>query len=433
MDDTVIKVENISKRYRLGSGGPYKTIRESIVNIVKKALPPGKNNEQEPSGDVKSGELWALRDVSFEVKQGDIVGVIGRNGAGKSTLLKILARITEPTTGRITMKGRVGSLLEVGTGFHPELSGHENIYLYGAILGMDRYEVTRKFDEIIAFAELEKFVETPVKRYSSGMYMRLAFAVAAHLEPEILLVDEVLAVGDVQFQKKCIGKMGEVSKSGRTVLFVSHNMQAVKTLCSSGIYLENGAVKSIDTIENIVNLYMRDILPSQESILRVWDDFHSAPGNDKIRIHRMEIVPDGSMAIPVLHMNSSFSVLIDFWNCIENQGVIISMSFYGLDDTPAFQSLSVNEMDWKVPALPQGLFRSVCRIPAHLMNEGIYKIRILFIDANTSHLFDFRDALILTIHNIEQRELPWYGKFIGSVYPKLDWSTTILNNTGTKF
>ena len=185
--------------------------------------------------------IWALKDVSFEVKQGEVVGIIGRNGAGKSTLLKILSRITEPTEGRVELRGRVGSLLEVGTGFHPELTGHENIYLYGAILGMDRWEITRKFDEIVAFAELEKFIDTPVKKYSSGMYMRLAFAVAAHLEPEILLVDEVLAVGDAEFQRKCLGKMGDLAKEKRTVLFVSHNMGAISVLCSTGMLLRNGA------------------------------------------------------------------------------------------------------------------------------------------------------------------------------------------------
>lgn len=254
MDETVITVENISKRYILGSGDPYKTLRESIVNCFRKPLKQG----EKTAVDAKSKELWALHDVSFEVKQGDIVGVIGRNGAGKSTLLKILARITDPTAGRITMKGRVGSLLEVGTGFHPELSGHENVYLYGAILGMDRYEVTRKFDEIIAFAELEKFVETPVKRYSSGMYMRLAFAVAAHLDPEILLVDEVLAVGDVSFQKKCLGKMNEVSKGGRTVLFVSHNMSSIQRLCTKGLLLDKGRVVATGSAAQVTELYVKN-------------------------------------------------------------------------------------------------------------------------------------------------------------------------------
>ncbi len=244
MFETVIKVENLSKQYRIGAHEGYKTFRETLTNAVK--LPyrkiSGLINQQSTINNRQSETIWALRNVSFEVKQGEVVGIIGRNGAGKSTLLKILAQITEPTEGRVELRGRVGSLLEVGTGFHPELTGHENVYLYGAILGMDRWEVTRKFDEIVAFAELEKFIDTPVKRYSSGMYMRLAFAVAAHLEPEILLVDEVLAVGDAAFQKKCLGKMDNVAKEGLTVLFVSHNMTAIQNLCKLGLVLKDGKI-----------------------------------------------------------------------------------------------------------------------------------------------------------------------------------------------
>jgi len=261
MSNTVIKVENLSKQYRIGTKEGYKTFRETLVDaakapflriggawsIARRAWSKSINSKLPAlSSELSSPEdtIWALKDVSFEVKQGQVVGIIGRNGAGKSTLLKILSQITEPTEGRIELRGRVGSLLEVGTGFHPELTGHENIYLYGTILGMDRWEVTRKFDEIVAFAELEKFIETPVKRYSSGMYMRLAFAVAAHLEPEILLVDEVLAVGDASFQEKCLGKMENVSKEGRTVIFVSHNMASIANLCSKALWLESGRVKN---------------------------------------------------------------------------------------------------------------------------------------------------------------------------------------------
>jgi lipopolysaccharide transport system ATP-binding protein len=265
MSDTVIKVENLSKLYRIGAKEGYKTFRETLIDsakapflvgrdIVKKVIKPFPREAGAPH---EENTIWALRNVSFEVKQGEVVGIIGRNGAGKSTLLKILSKITEPTEGRVELRGRVGSLLEVGTGFHPELTGHENVYLYGAILGMDRWEVTRKFDEIIAFAELEKFVDTPVKRYSSGMYMRLAFAVAAHLEPEILLVDEVLAVGDASFQKRCLGKMEDVSKEGRTVLFVSHNMAAVLGLCGVAIMLQEGTIGASGTVSNVVQTYLR--------------------------------------------------------------------------------------------------------------------------------------------------------------------------------
>ncbi|MHC5728898.1 MAG: ABC transporter ATP-binding protein, partial [Nostoc sp.] len=246
MSDTVIRVENLGKKYIIGhqQQESYTALRDVIANKVKSFG----NLIQNPKSKIQNSqeEFWALKDVSFEIKQGDRVGIIGRNGAGKSTLLKILSRITEPTQGSIKIKGRVASLLEVGTGFHPELTGRENIYLNGAILGMSRVEIKQKFDDIVAFAEVEKFLDTPVKRYSSGMYVRLAFAVAAHLEPEILIVDEVLAVGDAQFQKKCLGKMGDVSvQEGKTILFVSHNMTALQSLCNQGIWLSAGNIVEI--------------------------------------------------------------------------------------------------------------------------------------------------------------------------------------------
>jgi lipopolysaccharide transport system ATP-binding protein len=249
MSELSIRAESLSKRYRIGlAQGRHDTLRDTLA--------AGLSRLRRPSGEARrAAEIWALRDVSFEVRQGEVVGVIGRNGAGKSTLLKILSRITEPTAGRAHIHGRVGSLLEVGTGFHPELTGRENIFLNGAILGMRRHEIERKFDEIVDFAEIERFLDTPVKRYSSGMYVRLAFAVAAHLEPEILLVDEVLAVGDAAFQKKCLGKMGDVAREGRTVLFVSHNMAAVKNLCPRGLWFEEGQVLIDDTAEACIGAY----------------------------------------------------------------------------------------------------------------------------------------------------------------------------------
>lgn len=257
MSDTVIHIENLSKRYIIGhqqTARRYLTLRDSLAGVANNLARRLFKGKSATENDGTHEEFWALKDVSFEVKRGECVGIIGRNGAGKSTLLKILSRITEPTQGRIRMKGRVASLLEVGTGFHPELTGRENIYLNGAILGMKRDEIKRKFDEIVSFAEVEKFLDTPVKHYSSGMYMRLAFAVAAHLEPEILVVDEVLAVGDAGFQKKCLGKMDEVARGGRTVLFVSHNMDAVRNLCSHSLLLRQGTMvfhgDTSSTIEN---------------------------------------------------------------------------------------------------------------------------------------------------------------------------------------
>ncbi|MCG9891866.1 MAG: ABC transporter ATP-binding protein [Thermosynechococcaceae cyanobacterium MS004] len=261
MSETVIRVENLGKKYIIGhqqeGQARYKSLREVIVNGAQSIskLNPFQGKEGNGSHPERE-EFWALEDVSFEIKRGDRVGIIGRNGAGKSTLLKILSRITEPTEGEIKIRGRVASLLEVGTGFHPELTGRENVYLNGAILGMSREEIKRKFDAIVSFAEVEKFLDTPVKRYSSGMYVRLAFAVAAHLEPEVLIVDEVLAVGDAQFQKKCLGKMEDVGKEGRTVLFVSHNIGAIKALCNSGIFLSKGRLVTNGSIDSVVDQYV---------------------------------------------------------------------------------------------------------------------------------------------------------------------------------
>jgi lipopolysaccharide transport system ATP-binding protein len=253
MSDTIIRVEQLGKAYRIAhtrDSAPYRTLREDVMRL------PGGLLSMLRARDGTMETFWALRDVSFEVKRGEVLGIIGRNGAGKSTLLKILSRITEPTKGKVDLYGRAGSLLEVGTGFHPELTGRENIFLNGAILGMSRLEVRNKFEEIVAFAEIEKFLDTPVKHYSSGMYVRLAFAVAAHLEPEILLVDEVLAVGDAEFQRKCLGKMENVAREGRTILFVSHNITAIVKLCGSAIWLENGNIRAIDTAEKAVQFYL---------------------------------------------------------------------------------------------------------------------------------------------------------------------------------
>lgn len=265
MSDTVISVENLSKRYLVGHEGPrerYHALRDTLVrhgkNFTRKALDMMRGRQIVQGDEIE--EFWALKDVSFEVKRGEVLGIIGRNGAGKSTLLKILSRITEPTEGRVTLRGRVASLLEVGTGFHPELTGRENIFLNGAILGMARAEIKWKFDEIVDFAGVEKFLDTPVKRYSSGMYVRLAFAVAAHLEPEILVIDEVLAVGDAEFQKKCLGKMQDVAKGGRTVLFVSHQLQTLRQLCKEGILLHSGTISHIGTIHSCIGCYLGDAI-----------------------------------------------------------------------------------------------------------------------------------------------------------------------------
>ncbi len=292
MSDIAIRVEELGKLYHIGATSTrykYKTLQESLIHTVKTPL---QNFIKPKSSFNVTDTFWALKDVSFEVKKGDVVGIIGRNGAGKSTLLKILSHITEPTKGRVRLRGRVGSLLEVGTGFHPELTGRENIYLNGSILGMKRAEINQKFDEIVAFAEVEKFLDTPVKRYSSGMYVRLAFAVAAYLQPEILLVDEVLAVGDTEFQKKCLGKMGDVANEGKTVLFVSHNMGAIETLCKQGVLLDHGQISCIGNVHEVVSTYTHMNLVKQDqpfvNCIR--------SGNGKIRITGFHLEnPEGNL------------------------------------------------------------------------------------------------------------------------------------------
>jgi lipopolysaccharide transport system ATP-binding protein len=298
MSDVIISVENLGKKYRLShqaEGQRYTALRDVLANKVKGLL----GNQKSESGHRKSVEdFWALKDVSFEVKRGDVVGIIGRNGAGKSTLLKVLSRITEPTEGRVHLKGRVASLLEVGTGFHPELTGRENIFLNGAILGMSRAEIRKKFDEIVAFAEVEKFLDTPVKRYSSGMYVRLAFAVAAHLEPEILIVDEVLAVGDVGFQKKCLGKMKDVAGHGRTVLFVSHNMSAISALCSDGLLMAKGRVLNRGSVDSCITAYSSNSEGSGAS----WQSKSQAGKKSPVYFTKVDLEIEGDQPCMMLHL-----------------------------------------------------------------------------------------------------------------------------------
>jgi lipopolysaccharide transport system ATP-binding protein len=309
MSNTIINVENISKSYLLKhqQTEKYVALRDIITNKAKSIF-ASKNSDLYKN---TNEEFWALKDISFEVKQGDRVGIIGRNGAGKSTLLKVLSRIVTPTSGRITIDGRVASLLEVGTGFHPELSGRENIFLNGSILGMSKKEIQSKFDEIVAFAEVEKFLDTPVKRYSSGMYVRLAFAVAAHLEPEILIVDEVLAVGDSVFQKKCLGKMKDVSAEGRTVLFVSHNMAAIQNLCDKGIYLKMGKIEMVGEANQVINNYLKASLENQSINLT---DRKDRIGNGAIKFTSIILKDKEGNELQALQSGSKCQIEISYSN-----------------------------------------------------------------------------------------------------------------------
>jgi lipopolysaccharide transport system ATP-binding protein len=375
MSDIVIKVENLSKQYRIGAReAGYRTFREILVDSAKAPFQKiARLFNRQLSNVIRQSEetIWALRNVSFEVKRGEVVGIIGRNGAGKSTLLKILSKITEPTEGRVELRGRIGSLLEVGTGFHPELTGHENVYLYGAILGMNRWEITRKFDEIIAFAELEKFIDTPVKRYSSGMYMRLAFAVAAHLEPEILLVDEVLAVGDAAFQKKCLGKMGEVSKEGRTVLFVSHNMGAIQSLCGTAFQLEKGYIASSGEAHSVVSAYLHSLIGMGSEM--TWPEVF-APGNDEIKLTGIRITDEEGSSHGVFSSNKDIFVEVTFiakaihsalcvgFDILSSEGNVVARSYQTDSAPPDWPVLKIGENRWR------------CSIPKGLLNGGVYYI-----------------------------------------------------------
>ncbi|HZI49043.1 MAG TPA: ABC transporter ATP-binding protein, partial [Pyrinomonadaceae bacterium] len=329
----IISVQNLSKQYRLGTTSYSHDLREAFAARLRAPLRFKASDNQ-----TSNQAVWALRNVSFDVEPGEVVGIVGPNGAGKSTLLKILSRITEPTSGRAELHGRVGSLLEVGTGFHPELTGRENIFLNGAVLGMKRVEIERRFDEIVAFAEIDRFLDTPVKRYSSGMYMRLAFAVAAHLDPEILLVDEVLAVGDAQFQAKCLGKMNDVARGGRTVLFVSHNLASVLTLCRRSLLVKDGGIfcdgPSSEVIGQYVNIGATPLTGEQ-----IWPDFENAPGNDNIRLHAVRIVSAG-MTTADVDIQKEVHVQVEFWN--RRPGARIMTSIHLLDKLGAGVLSSTN-------------------------------------------------------------------------------------------
>jgi lipopolysaccharide transport system ATP-binding protein len=365
MSDTAIIVENLSKRYRIGvQQGRYKTFRDSLINTLKEVV---KHDNLQPANTI-----WALKDVTFDVHQGEVIGVIGKNGAGKSTLLKILSRITKPTTGHARVYGRVGSLLEVGTGFHPELTGRENIYLNGAIIGMKRSEIDKKFDEIVSFAEIEKFLDTPVKRFSSGMYVRLAFAVAAHLEPEILLVDEVLAVGDAAFQKKCLGKMGDVVQQGRTVLFVSHNMTAIRNLCQRVIWLHNGQlIQSGDTF-SVTESYLKQSLKA-DSLADVDILIKSLSPDPAFRLDSIVIRQGGQ---PCTLVVNGQPIEIEIRYTVLRQTSGLRVYFDLLDDYEDILVRTFHDDDSDTPSFVEsGEYISVATIPANLLAPHMYSLR----------------------------------------------------------
>lgn len=373
MSDPIIQVENLGKKYRLRqqSAGRYTALRDVLASKIRGILRPAAQKETASPDD----DFWALNDVSFEINRGQVVGIIGRNGAGKSTLLKVVSRITEPTTGRVTLRGRVASLLEVGTGFHPELTGRENIYLNGAILGMTKVEIRSKFDEIVAFAEVARFLDTPVKRYSSGMYVRLAFAVAAHLEPEILVVDEVLAVGDAQFQKKCMGKMGEVARAGRTILFVSHNLNAVENLCSHAILLNGGKLqKQGDDVRGIITTYLASSSDGGQNRSE-WRNTRNEFNHPALQPLSLAIVDSKD---EVLHQparsDDNLTVVIVAEVRDPDPALNFGFAVYSQASDLLLWSLTTDGPEDEWPKLSRGIMEFRCRMPARFFNEGSYRL-----------------------------------------------------------
>ena len=411
-----IRAENISKQYRLGEVGTG-TISHDLNRAWARLrgkedpfLKIGESNDRSTKGE--SDYVWSLKDINFEIEKGDAVGIIGRNGAGKSTLLKLLSRVTKPTTGHFEVQGRIASLLEVGTGFNPEMTGRENIFLNGAILGMRRQEIKRKFDEIVDFAGVERYIDTPVKRYSSGMYVRLAFAVAAHLESEILIVDEVLAVGDAEFQKKCLGKMGDVSKGeGRTVLFVSHNMGAVKTLCKKGLLLNNGLVDYIGNVDDCVSYYMSNAKEKAENS-RTLDI-----GNNIVKFKKIEVKNPATERPDLIDENKPIELITEF-NLISEEPKRYHLTYHLINEMgEALFSFSNPE----AISLNEGFNEIICKFPENFFQAGTYHLKLFFVEDRSRPIFIETDVFSFTVQDGERELGVFMGREPGYIKPKFEW------------
>jgi lipopolysaccharide transport system ATP-binding protein len=421
MDDIAITASGLAKKYRIGASKSHGLLGESIWNAI--TGPFSRKQEVEDERD-----FWALRDVSFEVPRGSVLGVIGRNGAGKSTLLKILTRITTPTLGRAELRGRVGSLLEVGTGFHQELTGRENVLLSGAILGMKRAEILRKFDEIVAFANIGQFIDVPVKRYSSGMKVRLGFAVAAFLEPEILLIDEVLAVGDSDFQKKCLGKMSEIGQGGRTIVFVSHSMPAIQRLCDRAILLDHGRVIASGPTNEVTRRYLESNLGSIGE--RRWDDPAQAPGDDVARLRSVRIKPAGGGSIEEVDIRLPVDIEVEYWSKAPGKlRPTVNIDVFNDDGVCLFSEHDWNNREWRVSPRRPGLVRSTCHIPGNFLAEGRMVVTVVIGSYNPTKIH-LRERDAVAFHVVDQSEgdgvrADWVGDYPGVVRPLLDWSVEV--------
>jgi len=419
----IIRATRVAKQYQRGSSqNSFVTLRDTLAEAVRspfKRFRSGRTTEP----------FMALRDISFEVAPGEVLGVIGRNGAGKSTLLKVIARITEPTSGRIDLYGRVASLLEVGTGFHPELTGRENIHLNGAILGMSRAEIRKKFDEIVAFSEIEQFIDTPVKRYSSGMYLRLAFAVAAHLDPEILLVDEVLAVGDARFQRKCLDKMEDVRQAGRTVVFVSHNMPAVTRLCPRTILIENGTVAFDGPSPEAVNMYLGS--GTRTNAAREWKDLTTAPGNEIVRLRGIRVRSEDGEICESIDIRAAVSIEMEFEVLQGGHVMVPNYHFINQEGVCVFVA-SEHDENWKRRPRPAGRYLSTAWIPGNFLSEGalIIGAAITTMSPQRIHFFE-RDVVAFQIVDSLDGNAArgdYAGSVPGVVRPMLKWTSQFIPN-----
>ena len=441
MNNFAIQVEHLGKRYRIGGQERYKSLRDVLTNRVKapfRSLRPSRKNgngssaaagtdfhDQYPRRRNGNGFVWALDDVSFQIEPGEVVGIIGRNGAGKSTLLRVLSRITRPTRGRAQIRGRVGALLEVGTGFHPELTGRDNIYLSGAVLGMRSTEIKSKFDEIVAFAEIERFIDTPVKRYSSGMQVRLAFAVAAHLEPEILLIDEVLAVGDAEFQKKCLGKIGDVAKQGRTILFVSHHMPSVVRLSPRTLLLDRGRITDSGKTAEVVGTYLNSGFGLQAE--QCWPDPSSAPGNDLVRLNVVRVQNTSGESQQFFDSRESIGIEIGY--TVMHPVTKLAAEFVVYDSQGVLLFTSANQYDDGLLELHRpGEYLSTCWIPGNLMTEGTFFVRVSVVEIQMPvkvHVFE-ENVLAFQISDPMQKDSA-RGRiahdYPGLIRPRLEWKT----------
>jgi lipopolysaccharide transport system ATP-binding protein len=424
-----IRAEQLGKQYHIGAAPHGKrTLREAAAAAI--TTPFGRLFGGPPS---QAETIWALRDISFDIQPGEAVGIVGGNGAGKSTLLKILSRITRPTTGRALLRGRVTSLLEIGTGFHPDMTGRENLFLNGAILGLRRSDIHAKFDAMVDFAGIDQFIDTPVKHYSSGMYMRLAFAVAAHVDPEILLLDEVLAVGDAAFQRKSQERMEQIIRRGCTVVLVTHNVHAIAALCGRALCLDKGSLCDDGPAQDVIEAYLTRNAPRADAGERCWPDAAEAPGGEQVRLRAVRIVSAGRVTSS-LDVGVPLQIEVEYWNASPGAKIYTSIHLHDKSGVAVcasanFPTLNLGSDEWWDKPQPAGLYRSVCTVPGHLLNESRYSVSIFIATNMVRHDVVLHHAISFQTYDRNPRR-EYRGTLAGVVRPRFDWHTEYLQEAG---